>query len=359
MFRGSQLVGDWNKFNRDNPKHRRFLAEKLQFFLSVPDRFPSPQFAEHKNKKVRLAFAAERKIIQEAQAKIQQFATTGDFPASILPVIEKFHAVAIYDNIYEQIFDIKDFSGSGRNGFDILDVESGLSFRKILVGEKLDVFQMSGEKTRVYFDFYGGALGWHRQLFDDREYWTIEDNAIAFRNTAYQNRAAIFYALLEAVATAKASLAWQAPEPATLPNTSAVYTANRDAQTMNLAAQTILLACQNKGYGITPGNVNFIVLTPIQQRGRIRRALNVMLQATTGSEKQIDYNFIQASTLMLTNTNRYWVILPKKKLKGGYRMDLRLFTDFDILSYTDTQAGWMRFGGAIGDTDQVESCLLA
>jgi hypothetical protein len=33
---------------------------------------------------------------------------------------------------------------------------------------------------------------------------------------------------------------------------------------------------------------------------------------------------------------------------------LTLFSDFDILSYTDTQAGWQRYGGCIGDIDQVE-----
>jgi hypothetical protein len=57
---------------------------------------------------------------------------------------------------------------------------------------------------------------------------------------------------------------------------------------------------------------------------------------------------------MLQNSTRYFVILPKLKLKGGYRMDLTLFSDFDILSYTDVQAGWMRYGGCIGDLDQIE-----
>jgi len=35
-------------------------------------------------------------------------------------------------------------------------------------------------------------------------------------------------------------------------------------------------------------------------------------------------------------------------------MDLTMFSDFDLLSYTEVQAGWMRYGGAVGDTDQIE-----
>jgi hypothetical protein len=40
-------------------------------------------------------------------------------------------------------------------------------------------------------------------------------------------------------------------------------------------------------------------------------------------------------------------------------MDLTLFDDFDILSYTDTVAGWMRHGGCIGDIDQINCIDLA
>jgi len=58
-------------------------------------------------------------------------------------------------------------------------------------------------------------------------------------------------------------------------------------------------------------------------------------------------------------TDHYWVILPKKKMKAGYRMDLTTFTAFDMLSYTESAAGWMAFGGGIGDTDQLQRCNTA
>jgi hypothetical protein len=40
-------------------------------------------------------------------------------------------------------------------------------------------------------------------------------------------------------------------------------------------------------------------------------------------------------------------------------MDLTMFANFDMLSYTDAAAGWMRYGGAVGDTDQVARIAFA
>ena len=69
------------------------------------------------------------------------------------------------------------------------------------------------------------------------------------------------------------------------------------------------------------------------------------------------YNVEPVFTLMLVKSNAdYYVAVPGKKLKGGYRMDLTMLAKEDILSYTDTTAGWMRHGGAIGDTGQLRRC---
>ena len=141
-------------------------------------------------------------------------------------------------------------------------------------------------------------------------------------------------------------------------NTARGYNAIRDANTMNLAAQTIILNVLNRGYGVTPANTTFIVLVPLQLRGRIKRALSIGLDAYSESEKHIDYKFQMITTTMLATTNVYYVILPRNKWIAGYRMDLTTFTDFDILSYTDAQVGWMRYGGAVGDVQQGQRCAI-
>ena len=348
-----RIYDKWDEFDHKNSKHMLMLNNALQFSFAIPDLFVPKKFkgTDELSKK----FQKKRKELETA---MQAFTVLGDFPASPKAVIDKFHEIDLYDNGYEQIFDVQDYSGSRRDGFTMVTTQSGLTFKKVLTGEKLKVFQMSGDKEYVYFDYYGGALNWHRSLFDNQDYWAIEDNAIEFRNEAFRIRAATFYALLETAAATKAAIAWQA-SPDTLAAATPGYLASRDVATMNLAAQTIMLACANKGYAISPDSVSFIVLVPLQLRGRIKQAINFQLASYVGAAKQLDYNFRQITTTMLATTDEYHVILPKKRYKAGYRMNLTTFTNFDMLSYVDTVAGWMAYGGGVGDTDQQERCAIA
>ncbi len=357
-YRG-QIIKEWNKVDPTklfggeygegkDKQHQKQVMKALQFFLAIPNANTPTAFAEDVKFK-------EKKAEFE-KARVQYFSTLNDFPATPKEVVDKYHQLAVYDNGFEQIFNIRDYTGSRRDGFAIDTVQSGLTFRRMLTGEKLHVYQMSGEREFVFFDYYGGALGWDRKLFENQEYWTLEENAIEFRNEAYRIRAATFYALLEAVAALKgADILWQA-SPDVLAAGTRSYQAQRDAATMNLAAQTILLATQASGYGISAENVQFIILAPLQLRGRIKRALGVNYDFSGSSPPVIDYKFSTVITTMLTVTDHYWVILPKNKIIGGDRMDLTTYSDFDMMSRTDTAAGWMAFAGAVADIAQMERC---
>ena len=345
---------NWNKYDKDNPDHRKKLTTQLKYFLAVPDVFPNPHFKNVPE------FAKDRKRhfdhLQVLQAQLQGFTTAADMPGSILPTIEKFQEVEYYDDGWQMAFDVKDMASVRRNGFSMLNIQSGITFNLTPTGDKAKLYQMSGDREFVWFDRYSGGLNWDRTLFDDEEWLTIEDQAIHFRNEAFRSRAAVYYALIEALPAAQ-NVAWQAPDPAGLPVTDRGYNAVRDAETMNQAAEDIILAVQNSGYGVTPTS-SFIVMVPLQLRGRIKKALDVNLQAVSGATKHIDYNFQMIVTTMLATTNVYYVILPKKKMKVGLRMDLTSFTDFDMLSYSDSQVGWMRHGGAIGDVQQMRRCAI-
>ena len=348
-----QYFENLEKFDREKKNHRQELMISLQMMIGLPDLFVPQRFrgSDPKSKYFRAMRKLFMKAREERQLKVEGFGKPGDFPASVLPVIEKFHAVPDYDMGYEQIFDIRDYSGSKRNGFEVGVVQSGFGFELAAMNVPVQVYQMSGTKATCYFDLYGGALSWSKLLFDDEDWWTIEDNAKEFVSNAYFTRGNAFYALIEAVSDAKGCCDWvAAPSGCSDCDVNAI----RDALSMNLAAQTILLAVRNKGYGVNAQNSRFIVLNPIELRGRIRMALNVNLQRFAGSEKIVDWGFTQITSMMLTNRNRFYVILPKIRLKGGYRMDLTMFDDFDVLTYAHVQAGWFRFGGCVGDTDQIE-----
>jgi hypothetical protein len=346
---------NWSKYDKDNPDHRRRLTTQLKYFLAVPDVHPNPMFKDTPE------FSADRKVhfdkVARLKAQLQGFTTAADFPGSILPTIQKFQEVENYDDGWEMCYDVRDMSSQRRNGFSMSNIQSGITFNLTPTGQKAKLYQMSGDREFVWFDRYSGGLNWDRTLFDDEEWLTIEDQAIHFRNEAFRSRAAVYYALIEALPAAQ-NVAWQAPTPAALAVTDRAYQAVRDANTINLAAQQIILATQNSGYGVTP-TASFILLVPLQLRGRLKRALDIGLDNVSGSVRHVDYNFQMVVTTMLATTNVYYVILPNRKMKVGLRMDLTSFTDFDMLSYSDSQVGWMRHGGAIGDVEQLRRCALA
>ena len=334
---------NWEKFNYKDPEQRKSLMGAMQYFCSLPNKFIPENFGKVAE------FIKDHKQVQEFT-----LASDGWVNEKAIDIIEKFHLLTDYDTGYEQIFDIRDYSATRASGFDMAAVRSGLTFREVKPGEKAKVYQMVGAKERVYFCTYAAALGWHRQLFEDGDWWTIEDNAIEFRNKAYSSRAQVYYDLLEVAADARGCCATIAADC-----DDCDADARSIASSINYAATFTLASLKDRGYGLNPGTTQFIVLAPIQLRGRVRYALGQRMQAFSESERLIDYNFKLITSMMLTQTNRILVILPGRTLKIGYRMDLTNFQDFDILSYTDTVAGWMRHGGCIGDIDQINCITLS
>jgi len=330
---------NWQDFDRKDSEQRKNLAGAMQYFCTMPNRFIHPDLAKVEE------FVKAHKELQGAFMQAQEFTLASNFPAKPIEVFDKYHVTTDFDNGYEQIFNVSDFTGTQESGFDIVDVAASLTFAEIKEGEKLKVYQAAGQRVRCYFSYYGAALGWHRRLFEDKSYWELEDNAIEFRNKAYSYRAGIFYGLIEAVTTIGGKGCCAALGGTTQ--------AQADINSINYAAYMVHQNNINKGYGVTPATP-FVLLYHPYMAGRIKQALSIRGQAFSESERLAAWNFIPISSGMLTNIARVYVILPKRKMKAGYRMDLTLFDDFDILSYTDTVAGWMRYGGCIADLDQVE-----
>jgi len=351
MYKG-KIVSDWGLFEKmgglDNPAARNMVRGALNRFFVEPLTPPFKAAAQ--------AFASTGDVTQARSALVQGFATSQDFPATVLEVLDKYHQTLYFDTAYEQVFKWFDMRNTHRNGFSITDVISGLTFAKVPEGMKAKLFKMSGKKVDVTLDMFGAGLGWSRRLFDDEEYWTIEDNAIEFRNKAYESKAQDYYDMIEGIATTYDRA--YAPVTGAIPNTNENYVPIRDINTINLACEEILLRLQHLGMSVTPGS-EFLILSPIQNIGRIRRAIGMVQQPFSSSTTQLNYNVRPAYTLMFTNTSDYYVILPGNKLQAANRMDLTVFSDFDIEAYTDIAVGWQRYGGAIGELKQITRCKTA
>jgi hypothetical protein len=329
-----RIIQDWNNVDLKTPRGQEMFRCAINHFMQVPDTIP------------------------EVKAAIRHFTMNGDFPANVVSILQKWHVEPNFDEGWQEIYDVRDFTGTNASGFELLDVTSGLTFELLLPGEKVKIHKMSGSKVVVGFDMYGGGLGWLRQWFEDNQFWNIEDTTIQFANKWRKKRSEIFYALIEAVGSGQ-NITWQNPFPSTLPNTDANYGAVRDFETMNKAAETILLNLKDKGYGVGP-STEFIILHPIQLKSRVSRALSAPLNMNiTGDYKGTQYNFRAIPTMMLGAADKYYVILPKQKIKAGIRMNLEMWGEFDIMSRTDVAVGYMRFGGAIGDEEQIQRCSIS
>lgn len=299
--------------------------------------------------------------IQAWRARQSQFWTDkADFPAAdmLYPSISPISATPFFDEGYKEFFKMLDFTGGGKGGFKQLYLSNTLALENIPAGAKANIWNISGTSDYVSFDKYGMGLEWDKTLLEDAEWVQFADILTAFRAAAWNGVAQTHYDLMLAPFTAgKADIAWQNPEPATLANTVETYTANRDAQTLNLACQTIALALADKGYGLTPTST-FLVFTPLQIRGRVRKALALALQPAS-SALNIDFNIRQVTSMMLGFTDHYYVCFPGARAQSGLRLNLEELTDENILARSDYMVDWLRFGAVIGDTDQIERCNIA
>lgn len=330
------IVKDWAAVDFGNKEHVAKFIGAVNHFMRQPQ---------------------AKEVRQALRSGMQHFATKGNFPDEVMQILDRIHLTTDYDVAYEQIFDIRDFTGTKASGFEIADVQSGLAFGPVPEGQKVKIYSMSGSKVSVAFDLYGGGLNWHKTLFEDGSYWQLEDNAIEFRNEAYSYRSQAFYNLIDAVPSTQ-NVTWQTALNTNVPNTDASYLPGRDAATMNYAALAMLKSNRNKGTGVTP-TTEIILLAPLDLRPRLNMAMTWLQQAFNNSPGLVPFRITPIYTLQLASTSVYYLIIPKRKLKGGYRKDLTLLTAEDILTYADTVTGWMRYGGAIGDVDQVRRCAIS
>ena len=293
---------------------------------------------------------------QKLQSQLQAFGTPGDFETTIHEVIRKYQALPMFDNGYEQIFDMIDATQSNDDGFTIYDVEDTLTFSKVPIGQKAHVYGMSGTKADVGYDLYGAGLAWHRTLIEDRKFWQLDMNAKIFINKYNYTQAGSFYALIEAVG-ADENITWQ-PHPDGVASGTAGYLAGRDAATLNAAALKIFTDVRGKGYSVS-FNTPLKVACPFALVGRLNNALKLVQQGFDGSPNQVSYVFQLVPTMLLSSVSLYYVCLPKEKLVGGIRKRLEIFDKFDPESYSDTAYGWARFGGAVGDQEQIKRCNIS
>ena len=328
-----KMISDWNKADLRSADGQRQFLEAVEHFLRKP---------------------CKAGLGRKIRGQAQEFTTASDFPANAVEAIARFHQVDEPDLGWQQVFEVIDFTATSKNGFELLDVGSGLCFRAIKPGEKAEVYKVSGDAVPVNFDLFGGALGWSKLWFDDEEYWKIEDAAKDFRAKWYSNKAEAHYDLISA-ARADSDVAWQGETS----DSKAV----RDAETINYACADIIEKLSGLGLEVAPGS-QFVVVAPVQLWARLRNAVNISLNSGVSSQLNFSVSLVPTAhlknqALTQADTTHYMVCLPGRKIKSGLRMDLTILSEPDILAYAETVAGWGRYGAAVGEAEQLRRCATS
>jgi hypothetical protein len=328
-----KVIADWTKANFATEGGRRLVFDAVNHFVSATDR----------DKEVRQA--------------VTHFATKADGPAKVKELIEKYHLENAADQGWRVFFAFRDYTSTTQDGFRIRDVASGLTFRLIPEGGEIKFAKMAGSDVTVGFNMYGAGLAWHRTLIDDQDWWSLEDNAIAFRNKWLQTQARIGCGLIEALPQNR-DVAWQDPTPAALAVGDPRYTASRDANTIEAACLQILIDMRAAGYDVS-ASTPFVLLAPLQLRNRISAALSLTQNGVTGTPKATQFSIQAEYTLEFAAATSYYIGIPGLKSIWGTRKNLTVESKYHLETYSDVAAGWARLGAAIGETRQFARCATA
>ena len=325
-------IMDWNRFNPADRSHREKMLGAFQHF-----------FNKAENAKIRQ---------QRVAAQIRHFATADDFPTEPGELVGKFHNIDYVDAGVDAFFRDVDMTGSRASSVELRDIGTTLTFQEIAPGGKLEVYKIAGVNATVPFIRRGAALGWERELFEDHNYYTLEDTAmdfmVKFKKAQVQAKVTLVEAIRSLAGTPQ-NVAWQTF--GAVPNTDPLYQALRDAETINAAAYKLVTECSELGMNVGP-ETPLVLACPLLLRGRIKRAMNVNLP-DNAAVKVLDYNITPVATTHFSS-NRYWYLaVPGQKSQAVTRMNLEIKNREDIMTRSEVTAAWWRGIEFIGETKQV------
>lgn len=321
--------------------------------------FSTPQGRNALFDAVQLIFDAPSQALAMVRSgNVKEFSDASQWPAAALQILQQFQlGIEDIDQEYLAAFQVLDFTQTTEEGFEILDMEGGLTFSKVLDGESIKYYSVAGSKASIGFDMYGGGLQWSRKWFDDQKWWKLEQTSLEFSRKWWRDKAKVYYGLVQALTNhADYNVVYDVTAGA-----SQVY---KDIKTLNAGAAELIEAHKTTGITVNPGTT-FVVLCPSSMLERARAAQKGVPSTSTLDGAQLNYNFDFhfSSHIDMTAdaTGTDWVghvvdakaplgymAVPRAKNQIGERMALRIYPpEFDVSRYSELVAAWGRHGGAI------------
>lgn len=258
------------------------------------------------------------------------------------PVVFADPGEVAHDRGYEMIFKEFDMRSSQSSNFEVLDITGGVTFYQTESGEKAKLSKIpKGAKQSVdYLRFMGGF-----SVLDDwlrfNQYYKVDQLADSTTNKWWENRAKIFYGMIEALTSIGQAF-----------DTDDIITIN------NAAAQIIN---DLKGTDTPAGDSSkFIVLCNPNQKMRILKAIAATFTAPNANNNQLVYTIGGVVSTAEIASGDYYLCLPGGKNIRGEWEDLNARpAQRDELKLGSDLVWTGMYNGIIGNKKQFRKCALS
>jgi hypothetical protein len=290
---------------------------------------------------------------KEGETSIQAFSGSSDLPVLTKDVFNVTMETPNYDLAWQKVFRSVQLQ-KGQLSWEIATVDSGVAFKLIPEGGKVEYKDVAGEKVTVSVDKYGAALAVTWEIIEGRKLYEFVRVMEDARNKLYKLWADVHYGLL-ATAGTNNQVAWQ--------GVATDRQIDRDIETINKGANDLGSKTKDSGYGDTANARLVMYASPL-----LRQRLNGALRAThtelansgTGNgvivDSNIDPNYTYNSAIP---ANKALLVLPGNKIQNAvYLRELGL-SKREIESLNELKTYWTAFGATVSDTDQVFELAFA
>jgi len=291
---------------------------------------------------------------------IQAFTGSSTLPTLTKDVFNVTQAAPIFDLLWQAAFRGIPLR-KGQLAWEIADVSSGLTYKLIPEGGKVDFYGVTGDTETVGIQKYGAGLGITWETMEGKKLYAFVDQMMQARSRLYKLWANIHYGLLNTAAALNATT-WQgaATDPVI----------DRDIATINLAYQTIGNACKAKGYG-DMANVPMILYAPPSLKARIMQAFRATTADMIRGRHSAAATGVFAGQIIEFNITPYFswnsnltaakaaMILPGNKIQNSMYMQELGLSEKDIETLSELRTYWTAFGGIVADTDQCNQLSFA
>lgn len=342
------------------------LARSIHEIRAAGDMTAKRAFRLDGKKEISLGILDQEKALQKSiqafmhapaigtvERPIQAFAGSSDLPALTKDVFNVTMQTPNFDLNWADMFRGINLM-KGQLSWEIATVDSGVAFKLIPEGGKVEYADLAGEKVTVAVSKYGAGLGVTWETIEGRKLYQFVQVMEDARAKLYKLWADIHYGLL-ATAGATNQITWQ--------GAGTDRTIDRDIATINKGCADLGEAVKDSGYGDT-ANARFVLFTSPKLRGRMTAALAatsaVMAGSGAGNGTVVDFNVEpRMSWNSAVPANKGLLVLPGNKIQNAVYLREMGLSRMEQESLNELRTYWTAFGAVVADNDQVYELAFA